>query len=380
MTVADLAYRLVAQSSPSGQEGAVAEIVREAMEDLGYAVEVDRLGNVVGTLDLGPGPCVLFDSHMDTVGVNDPGAWTRSPHGEVDAGRLYGRGSMDMKGPLAASILGAARLRGGNSTGRVVVAATVAEELVEGPALVEVAQRVHPDRVVICEATGLRLAVGQRGRAEVLVQVQGLATHSSRPELGINAADAMADVVRALRAIDIPHHHALGDGILVVTDVISTPYPGLSVVPDGCSATFDRRTLPGELADSVLAPIREAAEEAVSRTGASVQVSLAVDDFTTYSGAPISASNFAPAWYTDPATPWVVSAKDALQGAGIDRGLVTYAFCTNGSGTAALGIPTIGFGPGEEQLAHRPDEHILLSELDLAADGYAALAQALLAH
>src|SRR3954447_7315016 len=124
------ALELVRTPSPSGEEGAVAGLVREELERLGYAVEVDDLGNVIGTLDAGPGPCVLFDAHMDTVGVSDPGAWSADPAGELRDGRLYGRGSTDMKGPLAALIHGAAAAE--LSSGRVVVSASIAAEMIEG--------------------------------------------------------------------------------------------------------------------------------------------------------------------------------------------------------------------------------------------------------
>jgi acetylornithine deacetylase/succinyl-diaminopimelate desuccinylase-like protein len=121
----EFTFELVRTPSPSAHESDVAARVRAEMEWLGYAVEVDELGDVVGTLDAGPGPCVLFDAHMDTVGVTDPSAWSVDPAGELRDGRLYGRGSTDMKGPLAALVHGAAaaELRGG----RVVVSASIAE-------------------------------------------------------------------------------------------------------------------------------------------------------------------------------------------------------------------------------------------------------------
>src|SRR3954469_24349809 len=145
------ALELVRTPSPSGSECAVAGLVRAELERLGYAVEIDALGNVVGTLDAGPGPCVLFDAHMDTVGVSDPAAWSFDPAGELRDGRLYGRGAMDMKGPLAALVHGAAAAE--LSGGRVVVSASIAEEMIEGFATVAVAERVRPDVAVICEAT-----------------------------------------------------------------------------------------------------------------------------------------------------------------------------------------------------------------------------------
>jgi putative selenium metabolism hydrolase len=372
------ALALVGTPSPSGQEGAVAERVREELERLGYAVDTDELGNVVGTRDAGPGPCLLFDAHMDTVGVTDPAAWTADPTGELRDGRLYGRGSMDMKGPLAALIHGVAAAR--LTAGRVVVSVSIAEEVIEGFATVEVARRHQPDVAVICEATGLRVAVGQRGRAELVVEVDGRPTHSSRPELGVNAVEAMADVLRAAREIPLPTHDALGPAILVPTDVISRPYPALSVVPDRCTATFDRRTLPGEREEDIVAAMQAAVDAAVAPHGATGRVSIAVDRFDSYSGAPVEGPNFAAAWFAGADRPPASTALEALTAAGIDTAPSHWAFCTNGSGTAALGIPTIGFGPGDETLAHRVDEHIELDELHAGAHGYAALAEALTAR
>ena len=363
---------LVRTPSPSGREGDVAALVRAEMERLGYDVEVDELGNVVGTLDAGPGPCVLFDAHIDTVGVTDPAAWSADPAGELRDGRLYGRGSTDMKGPLAALIHGAAAapLR----SGRVVVSASIAEEMIEGFATVAVARRARPDVAVICEPSSRRVVVGQRGRAELIVEVDGRPSHSSRPDLGVNAVDAMADVLRAARELELPSHPELGQAILVATDVISRPFPALSVLPDRCTATFDRRTLPGEGEAEVLEPLRAAVGAAVAPHGATGRVEIGVDRFDAYTGAPVEAPNFAPAWYTGADAPVARTALDAL---GAEPGL--WVFCTNGSATAALGIATIGYGPGDETLAHRVDEHIELDELHAGARGYAALAAALTA-
>jgi putative selenium metabolism hydrolase len=366
------ALELVRTPSPSGEEGAVAALVREELERLGYAVEVDALGNVIGTLDAGPGPCVLFDAHMDTVGVSDPGAWSADPAGELRDGRLYGRGSTDMKGPLAALVHGAAAAP--LERGRVVVSASIAEEMVEGYATVAVARRVRPDAAVICEPSHRCVVVGQRGRAELVVQVDGRPAHSSRPDLGVNAVEAMADVLRAARAIELPSHPQLGAAILVPTEIASRPYPAYSVLPDRCTVTFDRRIVPGESEEDVLAPLQAAVDAAVAPHGASGRVTIGVDRFDAYTGARVEAENYAPAWYTGADAPVARAALEALGG---EPG--HWLFCTNGSGTAALGIPTIGYGPGDETLAHRVDEFIALDDLHAGARGYATLAAALTA-
>lgn len=377
-SIAQLALRLVREPSLSAAEAGVAAIVQDEMRGLGFSVEVDDLGNVLGSIGSGQGPCVLLDAHMDTVGVTQPEEWSHDPYGELVGSRLYGRGAMDMKGPLAAAIRGIASLRETLDAGRVVVSASIAEELVEGTALLEVARREKPDFVIICEATSLNVARGQRGRGEILVETRGVPTHSSRPELGVNAAEAMVDIVRALRDVDLPRHDTLGPGILVLTDFMSHPYPGLSVVPDRCVATFDRRTLPGETEETVLEPIRLLAQRAGQGSDASVSVEIAVDDFTSYSGARVSAPNFAPAWFFDESEPIVRISHEALTRIGMGSRLSHYAFCTNGSATAGrLGIPTIGFGPGDEDRAHRFDEYVEVEDLERAARGYAAIATAL---
>jgi putative selenium metabolism hydrolase len=378
--IADFALRLVRCQSLSGREGPVSEIISAELKELGLEVERDALGNVTGTIDAGPGPRVLFDGHMDTVGVTNPDKYQFNPWGERTNGRLYGRGSMDMKGPLAAAIYGVAALAGRLRRGRVTVSASIAEEFVEGAALLEVARRWQPDSVVICEATSLHLARGQRGRAEVRVEVHGRSTHSSRPDLGINAADLMVDVVTALRGIPTPEHEVLGGGILVLTDLVSSPLPGISVVPDLCTAIFDRRTLPGENESEVLEPIQSLVDDVIARVGATCGVVINEDDFETYTGQRLRAKNFAPAWFFDERSPIVTAALAGVARAGIVPQLSHYAFCTNGSATAGrLGIPTVGFGPGDAERAHRIDEYVEEADLERAQSGYAAIAEELVA-
>src|SRR6185437_8106512 len=151
--IADFALRLIREPSPSADEGRVAALVRTEIERLGFSVGVDALGNVVGTVGSGDGPCVLIDAHMDTVGVTQPSDWSHEPFGEIVGQRLYGRGAMDMKGPLAAAVYGIAALKDALTYGRVIVSASIAEELVEGTALLEIARHEQPDYVIIGEAT-----------------------------------------------------------------------------------------------------------------------------------------------------------------------------------------------------------------------------------
>lgn len=379
-----LCRRLVNQPSPPGQEGAVAAEIERAMVELGYdEVHVDDLGNVTGRIH-GTGPSVvLFDGHMDTVGIGTREDWTSDPYSLTERdGALYGRGIADMKGAIAGMLVGVAalaRARPGALPASVVVSCSVCEEVVEGAALGHVIDRYQPTVVVIGESTSLRLAIGQRGRGEILAETFGRPAHSSTPELGANAVKMMARVIDRFSGLEPPRHPVLGPGILEVTDVKSAPYPGLSVVPEYCAATFDRRLLIGETEASVLGSL-EAILDEIKTTDPSfnARVRIPESDVETYPGTPLRAPKFAPAWLFPEDHPAVRAGLRALGEAGIEPATSTYAFCTNGSMSAGRrGIPTLGFGPGSEHQAHRVDEHATIEDLIAAARGYAALATTL---
>ena len=277
-----------------------------------------------------------------------------------------------MKGPLAALVHGAAAAA---ARGRVVVSASIAEEMIEGYATVEVARRVRPDVAVICEPSHRTVVVGQRGRAELIVEVEGRPSHSSRPDLGVNAVEAMADVLRrgaragaarapGARPGDPRRHRRHQPPVSRRCRCCPTAAPPPST-GGRCPARARTRCW-RSCATSPMPPSR--------RTARPRTVTIGLDRFDAYTGTPVEAPNFAPAWYTGADAP---VARAALGAVGGEPG--HWLFCTNGSGTAALGIPTIGFGPGDETLAHRVDEHIELAELEAGARDYAALVEALTA-
>jgi len=375
----DFCQRLVRIPSLSGSEAQVAQAIAGEMQLLGYdAIEIDSMGSVIGTIDSGvPGRTVIFDGHVDTVGVTDQADWTRDPFGgEIEGGRLYGRGASDMKGSLAAMIYGAALSAKTVEAGTVYVCGTVMEELFEGAALAAIVGACNPDCVVVGESTGLCLNLGQRGRMEIVVETSGLAAHSSTPHLGVNAVEKMTDVLVRLRSLPMPHDDLLGSGVLVLTDIISSPYPAISVVPHRCRATFDRRFLVGEDPGSVLDPMRHAiAGLQAADPILSAQVSIARGEYKTYTGRTISGEKVLSAWKTPADGLVAVTAREALKAAGIEPREKAYSFCTNGSGSARLGVTTIGFGAGFEEQAHTRDEYIEVDQIEKATAGFASLAQ-----
>ncbi|MDY4474456.1 YgeY family selenium metabolism-linked hydrolase [Mitsuokella sp.] len=378
---------LIRIPSLSGQEKGVAEHLMAFMKANGFdSAAADDYGNVIGCIKgRRPGSKLLFDGHMDTVPVPDPSAWQYPPFGaEIHGDRIYGRGTSDMKGALAAMTSAAsffARDSRRDFAGEIYVAGVVHEECFEGVASRAISQQVHPDIVVIGEASGLNVKVGQRGRAEIVLESFGKPCHSANPEKGINAVYKITKAIAALRQVEVPHHPVLGDGILELTDIKSSPYPGASVVPAYCKATYDRRLLTGETPRSVLAPLQAALDKLMQEDPeASYKISYAVGKETCWTGNEITGKRFFPGWLYDKEEPFVQKVVRELQADGFRPEITQYNFCTNGSHYAGeAGIKTIGLGPSRENLAHTIDEYIEVDQLLKVTQCYEDVMKALLA-
>lgn len=370
---------LVQIPSVLGDENRVAERVVAEMKFLGFdSVVIDSAGNAVGLIEGGAEePVVVLDAHMDTVDVYPREAWTHDPFGgDLHDGCIWGRGSSDMKGALAAMIHGAAAVDRERIAGRIVVSASVGEELIEGAALRTVMQRFGGDFVIIGEASQLDLVRAGRGRAEFVVRTHGRPSHASSPELGENAVHRMRDVIEEIELLPMPRDPFLGPGIMCLTDIISIPHPAHSVVPSGCRATYERRTLPGETQEQLLADL----EGACRRAGApDTDVEFALTDYTSYTGVRWERPKWFAPWELNEDHPVVQAALRGLRAAGLDAATKSYQFCTNAAYSAGhAGIPTVGFGPGREDQAHVIDEHLEVAELLAAATGYRCMVEELL--
>lgn len=374
--VLEIAQALVRVESLSGDEQRVIDLVGGFMHRLGYEdVRVDECGNIIGKLTNHKlGPVVLYDAHVDTVAAADADQWTYPPFsGEITEDRIYGRGTSDMKGALAAALVGLAAAKDDNKLeGTVFVSASVGEEVIEGLTMAPIIKHYSPDLVVICESTGLKLATAQRGRAELEIVVHGKSAHASNPQIGVNAFRHMAHLAAELDKLQAPFEPQLGLGILEPTSVITSPFPNVSVVPWRCTARYDRRTLVGETPDDVLAPINAVIERiAAENLQFKAEARVLPGTFTCYTGLTMEQETFAPAWRMADDHPLVVGAREALGGVELSH----YSFCTNGSYTLGRAkVPTIGFGPGFEYTAHITDEYLDLEQLFGAVEGYYALA------
>lgn len=384
--VIDLCQRLVRAKSYSGEENLVALELSEFFKRKGFDdIRVDKYGNLIGVMKgKYPGKKIVFDGHMDTVPVGNEADWRYPPFGaEIHDEKIYGRGTSDMKGAVAAMACAAAnfaRDKNREFTGEIYVAGVVHEECFEGIAARSISEAVKPDYVIIGEASNLNLKTGQRGRAEIKIETFGIPAHSANPEKGMNAVYKMSKVIEAVRQLEPTTHPVLGKGILELTDIKSNPYPGASVVPEYCAATYDRRLLVGETKISVLKPIEELLDQLRAEdTDLKVKVSYAVGKEKCYTDGIIEGERFFPGWLFDKEEPFVTEVQKELVRMGFNPEITQYNFCTNGSHYAGeAGIMTLGMGPSLENLAHTINEYIEIEQLTRVTEAYYGIMKALL--
>jgi succinyl-diaminopimelate desuccinylase len=371
--------RLVQTPSLPGEEGSVAALIRTEMERLGYdEVWADDWGNVVGLLrGRGVGRSVMFNGHMDHVDPGNPKDWPCPPYsGEIHDGRLWGRGAADMKGPLAAMIHagGALAREGIRPPGDLYVAAVVQEE-VGGLGTQKLVQTVHPDCAVVGEATSNHLARGHRGRVEIIVQVRGRPVHASVPHQGVNPHAVLARFIRRLEALSLAHDETFGHSTVVPTLYFTDQRSG-NVLPGQARLHLDWRNIPGETADDVLAQLQPALDASLAEVeGSQGELLLHTRDLCTYTGRTESFPDVFPSFGLGADDPLVRRGRSVLTRA-LSRpvGVIIWRFATDGGHLVAAGVPTIGFGPAEEQTVHTVREHVPLEMLVEGMLGYTALA------
>ncbi|HGS9040169.1 TPA: M20/M25/M40 family metallo-hydrolase, partial [Clostridioides difficile] len=188
--VTEICQKLIQNPSSSGNEEGVVKAIEEFFEKLGFdSWSRDRYGNIVGCIKGNkPGKKILFDGHIDTVPVPDASKWSVPPfEGKIVDGKIYGRGTSDMKGQYTAMMSAVAYFAKDTNrdfAGELYVAGVVHEEIFEGVSAREISKAVQPDYVVIGESSELNLKIGQRGRGEIVVETFGKPAHSANPEKG----------------------------------------------------------------------------------------------------------------------------------------------------------------------------------------------------
>ena len=348
---------LVRIQSYSGEEEQAARAMAAKMEALGYdEVRIDRFGNVLGRIGTGS-KVILFDSHSDTVKVNDAEQWTVPPFsGELRDGWLWGRGSVDMKAGAAASIYAAAiAANQGLAAGKAVyVSCSVFEEDCDGEGLRHLMAEsgMRPDFAVICEPSSNLISTGHKGKAQIIIKTRGISAHGSAPEKGENAIYEMAEIIQRVEQTNLGLMKQGGrSGTLVMSQISSTSV-SLNAVPEGCEVYLDRRMVVGESE----ATIRDEMERIVAGKKATWEIGRL--ERTTWTGEKLTYEPLHLAWEIslehELARAFIAAYGDVFGHA--PEAFDYWDFSTNAVAVVRKGIPTIGFGPGEHKLAHMRDE------------------------
>lgn len=368
----EFAQDLVRMKSFSGKEKEVALLIASKMKDLGYdEVTVDRYGNVLGRMGNGERK-LLFDSHTDVVAVTDADQWQVPPFsGEIKDGFLWGRGAADMKSGLAASVFAPviAKKQGKLDGKTVYVSCTIFEEDCDGVGLelLLADSHIEPYYAVVCEPTNNRIAIGHKGKAQIILKTRGVSAHGSAPEKGVNAVYAMAGIIQRVEQTNLNLPMINGRRGTLVLSRISSTAVSLNAVPSECEIYLDRRTVPGETEANLKAEM-----DAII---AGVDAACEVDTIrrTSWTGEPITYRPLHTAWEIErehPLTQAFLNAYAQVRGAAPDK-LDFMDYSTNAVATVARGIPTIIFGPGDPKLAHMRDERSAVSKLEEACEIYA---------
>jgi acetylornithine deacetylase/succinyl-diaminopimelate desuccinylase-like protein len=373
------AQALVKTPSTSGDERQAASLVSDQMRTLGFdQVSTDELGNVVGVLHgIEDGPTLMLASHLDTVEAGDLSTWNESPwSGRIESGRLHGLGAADCKGGLAAQVFAAGLIKRSllPLRGNLVVAATVLEE--NGVSIGMRGLLSHtlkdmglvPSYAVLGEPTDLGLYYGHDGRAEMEVSVRGI-----NPFRVSDAAELVS------RALDESGHDAAVEEI-TVGDTSYEDGPGYRQAV----VTFERRLGSNDDVNHLLSRMRGEAVRAASTAGAvDVEVRVRERSEILPSGLVVKAKRITQSWTTDPFSPLLSRARQALCAAECEVRPGRWKLARLGMGTAGSllvnehGIATVGYGPGHEEQAHREGESLPISKLVTCAYGTAAIAHGL---
>lgn len=366
--------------------GPVGERIQAEMRKLGYdEVRFDKMGNTIGRI--GDGPKVLvYDSHIDTVGVGDINDWGWDPFvGKVENGNFYARGACDEKGSTPGMVYGLAIARDlGLLDDYTVYYFGNMEEWCDGiapNAFVEADPKVKPDYVVIGEPTMMNIYRGHKGRIELKITASGRSAHAAVHYLGDNAVYKMASIINLIRELDrrfrfgMGAHPVQGHPSIAVTDV-SARTNSLNAVPNQFTIFIDRRMTIAETHDEVINTIKGIIPDYLQDE---IHVEELFYDTPSYTGFTFPLTKYFPPWLLEESHPLAQAGLKSIHSLwGEVRPLGTWDFSTNGTYWAGkAGIPSIGFGPGDERTAHTIEENVPLDDVVSATEFYAHLPKSL---
>lgn len=374
--VVDLLGRLIACPSvnPGARapgagcgEGPMAELLMALLQSWGAQTKLVELApgryNMVATWQgKETGRSLLLDAHADTVGIE---GMTINPfEPQIRAGRLYGRGACDTKGPMTAMLLAIRKIldEEGQLPHTVHFSATGDEEDGAMGAVRLAASGLPMDAVIVAEPTEMNVVYAHKGSVRFRVILGGKAAHSSVPWLGINAVEAAADMVHAIHRefpgrLQYQRHEELGQPTVCVSTI--TGGIKINIVPERCQFEVDCRCLPGER--------RNHLEETMGALLATVAAG--------YPGLQVKSELFQwyPALEGKRSDAFVARMTDACGTVTGSRVSGTAPYATNGGFFSQAGIPCVVYGPGSIAQAHTADEFIELAQVEQAVDAYAGM-------
>ncbi|MCX6619512.1 MAG: M20/M25/M40 family metallo-hydrolase [Acidobacteria bacterium] len=342
-------------------EAAVADYCREFFDHAGIRTHQQEVfpgrPNLIAVLPgRQPGRRLIFEAHTDTAGIAGMTIPPFEP--SLSGGRLYGRGACDVKAGLAAMMhaLAAVRRDGQPPPCDVWVVAAADEEF-SYRGVVKLCQGLEAAAAVVAEPTAMRLVSASKGCVRWRIVCHGVAAHSSRPELGLNAISDMARVVLALeqdaRRLAQTVHPLVGPPTLNVGIIAGGTQ--INIVPERCVIEIDRRLVPDERIDDVLAHYSRLLD------GLGVRASMEPPMLTDF---PLE---------TPPDSPIVSVAAEALREMGLPAAACGVPFGSDASKLAAAGVPAIVVGPGSIDQAHGAVEYVDCQQVEQAVEFYRAV-------
>jgi len=332
----------------------IVRFLKKALKANGWKNIKAAGGNVWGSIGTGKIK-IVYDIHSDTIRAGNK-AWKTDPFKAVIKGeRIYGRGAVDDKGPLASAIFAGNFIKSAAGC-KIYLLASDREEVDEGYGcrVFIKKEKVKPDYAVVAEPSGLKLAIGQRGRAEFNLIAAGIPAHGSTPEKGKNAVYVISDAVNKIKKIKFKRVPPFSNTIVTPT-VLNSQGDGINALPALCGLYLDVRINHKDRVPDIRKKILK-----IIPRGISVKTGRVCRAWLLKNRSLVKASReaykkvfgFAPVPYY-------------------------WGFCTNGSEYVERGIPVVGFGPGAPDMAHRDNEMIKFSEVEKAVKFFTALPECL---
>jgi succinyl-diaminopimelate desuccinylase len=366
----ELSQALIQTPSPSRQESAAMRLMLEVFKGLSFdEAYLDKAGDAIGVFRRGDGPHVMLNGHLDTVALGDESAWQEPPlSGNIVDGNLWGRGSVDMKSAVACMTFAARDAIDKGFRGTLSVSAVVQEEI-GGLGARYLGDMMKTDVVILGEPSNLNLMLGHRGRLDIEVAIPGKIAHAAKSELGDNAIYRAMEFLEKVKRLELPKSGILGGSSITPTLLTSYPRDSYNVVPGRADINLDYRMIPGDEPRDILGRLQPLAPHA--------RFKIPLAELVSEDGSFKVEAGIMPPYLAPGESKYVTTArqviKENLQPYGVPYGERTWWFGTDAPHLAKMGAVVVGFGPGNEELAHTTRECVPVEHLRIARDIYTKL-------